>query len=274
MTCGRPVFRGSGGPVSSAGMVIREWSVPFRASTVSGRKQRRGEGPAGVRGQWPGSDPLGGARGGAQLQGGSRTPTLGARRRAGAAPRAAVLLRWVVSLQQLPSCWAGKRRLEDGAQGGGPTSARVASERLHQAWWPLSGSLLRRDGRALRSALCFDRLLVPCLARACGLQQPGSTARRRHCVADRCHRLRGPGAGSTERPGDFSPPWAVWGPASPAGPTPPPPAQAHSCVTADPRPAKPRRFIPGKPGTLRDLRKTSTPCLPAARAQEVYLQYI
>ena len=106
--------------------------------------------------------PFGGTRGGAQLQGGSSTPRLGARRGAGAAPWAAVLLLWVVSLQQLLSCWAGKRRLEDGAQGEGPASARVASERLHQARWPLAGSPLRGYGGALHSALCFDGLLVPC----------------------------------------------------------------------------------------------------------------
>lgn len=177
MTCGRPVFRGSGGPVSSAGMVIREWSVLFRASTVSGRKQRRGEGPAGVRGQWPGATPLVGLPGRSPAPGRQQDPNAGGQ--AGLErPRPSALLRWVVSLQQLLSCWAGKRRLEDGAQGGGPTSARVASERLHQAWWPLSArsSVGTAEARAVPCALTD---FAPCLGQGLRLQgqQPGATAR-------------------------------------------------------------------------------------------------
>lgn len=105
MTCGKSVFRGSGGPVSSAGMVISEWSVPFRASTVSGRKQGRGEGPAGVGGQRPESDTpcagrspapegqqhpkAGGQAGGRGRSLGRRPPPLG-----GFSPAAPELLGW------------------------------------------------------------------------------------------------------------------------------------------------------------------------------------
>ena len=77
MTCGGSVFRGSGGPVSSTGMVISEWSVPFRASTVSGRKQGRGEGPAGVRGQRPESDTLWWDTGRSPAPGGQQHPKAG-----------------------------------------------------------------------------------------------------------------------------------------------------------------------------------------------------
>lgn len=207
------------------------------------------------------------ARGGAQLQRGSSTPRLGARQGAGAAPWAAVLLLWVVSLQQLLSCWAGKRRLEDGAQGGGRASAPGP--------WPARPSVGAAERSTVPCALTdfsFRARSEPAVCRDDSLVRQLDV---RHCAADTCHRLRGPGGGSTERPGDFAPPWAVWAPPPlPPRPRPPPPAQARSCVTADARPEKPRRFIPEKPGTLRDLRKTSTPCLPAVSAQEVYLQYI
>ena len=68
------------GPASSAGMAISEGSVPFWASAVSGRKQGRGEGPAGVGGQRPGSYPLGGGRGRSPGPGEQQPPKWGAGR--------------------------------------------------------------------------------------------------------------------------------------------------------------------------------------------------
>lgn len=114
MTCGRSVFRGSGAPVSSARMVISEGSVPFWASAVSGRKQVRGEGLAGVGGQRPGSYPLGGGAGEEPRPRGAAAPP-GRGRGGGCCPPPAVYL------QQLLSCWAGDR-------GGWRTGRRVRVE--------------------------------------------------------------------------------------------------------------------------------------------------
>lgn len=181
ITCHRSIFRGSGGPVSSAKAVIREWCVPFRASLVraGSREEEGGRRVSGERpvnappllGRSPGTGGISSPEAGPGQAGGSRCPRWGAAMPPPSIWRGPFLLLRAVSPQRPLSSsaddrgsWADREGLRVEGRESGPVAPEwpVLGPRGCEGpggpWWacPVVGM-----AEPLGGALGFDGFLTP-----------------------------------------------------------------------------------------------------------------